>query len=377
MLRQIGEIVARARGREKLPLDQLARQVGVSPATLQSLERGEPGLSTAALDRLARHLGLDGAALLLGQERPQPRVSVFLRHSGMQDFNHDAQEALERALEAGRMLRSLNERLGVERLARPVGAALRNAGPSAALEGYNLAQVWRRHLQMPSQPMGDLGVLLEERFEVAVLVAALGSTAVSAAGLRGADAAAAVVLNAAHPELCANPPLARVHLAHELCHILHDPSEGGLHLVIERDREVKVRQRVARAEQRAKAFAAELLLPQTGLLELLGPTARTASPGEGRALVASARRHFGTPWEITVNHLNHRDYLANDVRETLLRQGPQGTPVGAASTRLPPPGGPSIALGDRVRRAHEDGTLTDGQVRVALGLSASEALPWG
>ena len=57
-----------------------------------------------------------------------------------------------------------------------------------------------------------------------------------------------------------NAVLARVYLAHELCHVLFDPSDGGLHIVLDvgSDRDVQA------AEQRARAFAAELLLPLPG-----------------------------------------------------------------------------------------------------------------
>jgi Zn-dependent peptidase ImmA (M78 family) len=378
VLERIGEIVARARTREHLGLDTLAKRADVDAALLRSLEGGAPGITTTQLDRVAVALGLDGASLLLGQEVLRPRMSVFLRHSGAQDFDHDAEALLDQALEAGRTLRFLDDRLGVEPGLRRSGAIpVREPGPGAAQDGYELARWVRRALlKTPSEPLRDLGALLEERFEVVVLDLPLGTEKMTAVGVRDASGAAAVVLNEQDPQRRENPQLARVHLAHELCHILHDPSDGGLHLVIERTDDDARGRSHERGEQRAKAFAAELLLPLHGLVDLLGTPKYTQSEGEGRSLAAGARRHFCTPWEIAVNHLNHQGFIADEVRLALLRQGPEGAPQGEIGTRLPKAGEPSIAVRDRVRRAHEDGFVTDGQVRVALGLTVDERLPW-
>lgn len=378
MLRQIGDIVIRARTREGVTVDKLAQQAGVDPAVLRALERGEAGISTAALDRVAQQLQLDGASLLVGEEVPHPRASIFLRHSGTQDFNHDAEEALDRALEAGRHLRFLNDRLGVEpSVRRSPEIRVREAGPQAASDGYELARRVRRLLKAPSAPIGDLGELLEERFEVVVLVAALGTPAMTAVSVRDTSGAAAVVLNSMDPKRRENLQLARTHLAHELCHLLYDPSDGGLHLVIDRlDDDDSRGQNVERAEQRARAFAAEFLLPLSGLVDLLRTPAYTESETVGRELVAKARKHFCTPWEIAVNHLNHQGYLSDDVRLALLRQGPRGASPGSIETRLPPDGSPSFVMRERVKRANEELIISDGQARVALGLSISEALPW-
>jgi len=56
--------------------------------------------------------------------------------------------------------------------------------------------------------------------------------------------------------------------------------------------------------------------------------------------------------------------------------GRAGAAPGDIGTRLPAAGAPSIALRDRVRRAHEEALLTDGQARVALGLTVDDRLPW-
>ena len=60
------------------------------------------------------------------------------------------------------------------------------------------------------------------------------------------------------------------------------------------------------AEQRARAFAAEVLLPLDGLTRKLGTPRAVTDPSPASALVATACSTFGTPHEITTNHLcNH------------------------------------------------------------------------
>jgi transcriptional regulator with XRE-family HTH domain len=378
VLRKIATIVQSARDKAGLAVEGLARLAGVELALLHALERGEPSLSTEQLRRVAEQLELDCGSLLLGQEVRRPTVSVFLRHGNAQDFAHDTEATLDHALEAGRMLRFLNDRLGLEpSLRRSRNITLREPGPSPFSDGYELARRLRRLLGLPLEALGDLGATIEDRFEIVVVVLPLGTAKMTAVSVRDDAGSAAIVLNADDPQRHENPQLARVHLAHELCHVLHDPSEGGLHLVIDRADEDDVRARhMRRAEVRARAFAAELLLPLQGLVDVLKTPRYVESEGEARELVVKARSHFCTPWEIAANHLNHHGYISDDARITLLQQGPQGAPVGTIGTRLPVPGAPSVVLAERLRRAHDEGIVTDGQARVALGLSVDSPLPW-
>lgn len=374
MLQQIGDIVSRVRAREGLSPDVLAQRAEVAESALIALEHGLPGLSTAALDRVASQLGLDGSALLAGQEVARPRVSVFLRHTGTQDFDHAAAAPLDQALESGRTLRSLNARLGRPATGRGDGTfRAHEATAQPERDGYACARSVRAWLNVPVDPLGDLRELLEERLEIAVVTAWLPRK-LTAASVRDGSGAAAAVLNEWDEDRSANPQLARVHLAHELCHLLFDPSEGGVHLVCDvRDDNAKL---IERAEKRARAFAAEFLLPLDGLTALLGPPLRERGAMKPRRMVAEARTHFSTPWEIAVNHLCNRKFVEPELRERLLREGPRGTVPGRIGTKLPPPDRPSIALRDRVRRAWDEGILTDGQVRVALGITLEQPLPW-
>lgn len=373
VLREIADIVKRARTRSKLSQEQLAARCDVDVETLRALEAAQPRISTAKLDRVAAELELDPTSLLLGEERARPAPAVFLRHKQWQDFPDAARIASERALEAARTLDSLDEVLGAgDARRRRADLTLFESPPTktAFLDGYALAARARRLLDFGGA-LPDLGALLEDELAIAVLVLPLGSTKLSALSIRDSLGAAAVVLNSGDPDRARNPQLARVHMAHELCHVLHDASEGGLHLVIDESDSA-----AGGAEKRAKAFAAELLLPDDGLRALLGDPRRVASETEARAIVGRARAHFGTPWEIAVNHLQNRKFISVAMQKKLLEKGPSGPLTGAAQTRLPIAGAPSIAVRGRAQAAHERGLITDGQARVALGLSAVQALPW-
>ena len=376
MLTQIGRIVRDARGRAALSVDELAKAAAVPATSIEALEAGKPGMTTTQLEHVARALCLAPAALLRGRAEVKPEPSVFLRHSGVMDFDEVDLPKLDKALDQGQLILELakltNEPPGLWRseLFAPRAAA-GDRPEAAAQEGYSFARAVRRSMTAPKLPLGDMRELLEDRFEIAVLVVALESTRVTALSIR-VPQGAAVVLNDRDPERAANPVLARVHLAHELCHVLFDPSAGGVHLVVD----VVSDRRDLRAEQRARGFAAELLLPLEGLVDRLGTPRATADSTRAEDIVAQAREHFRTPYEITVNHLANLGFLAPEIREWLVAGDRRASPLIAERTSLPQAGGNSVLLGHRVQRAHELRAITDGEARNALGIDALAPLPW-
>lgn len=375
MIDRIANVVKTVRQREASSLDDLAERSGVPLATLLALENGQPGITTAQLDDVANALSLDPVGLLGGNEVPRVLPSVFLRHSPLQDFNSNDSSVLDYALEQGRHLSNLRSLLR-----EPPSALQANVfenrltsadHPEApAKEGYRLAGMVRKWIGNTAAPIKDLAIVVEERFGIAILVLVLETNRSAAAGVR-AGQSAAIVLNDRDLQRLANPLLARVHLAHELCHLLFDPSDGGLHIVIDSfvDRKAHV------AEQRARAFAAEFLLPLDGLIQLLGNPREVSEIKAAQDLVAKARTHFGTPHEIAANHLCNQNFVKLRLRERLESEKTpfSGTPP---ETRLPSPGAPSRLVADYIQRAYRDGFLTDGEARGALGLDRLAPLPW-
>jgi Zn-dependent peptidase ImmA (M78 family) len=163
---------------------------------------------------------------------------------------------------------------------------------------------------------------------------------------------------------------ARGAIAHELSHLLHDPSDAGVQVVLdlEHDRSTHAN------EQRARAHAAELLLPRTGLQGLLGLPRAVAEHAEALELVRRAMDHFGASWELTANHLCNRGFVDRDLRVWLEAAHAHAPP--ARPMRLPASGAPSLLLADRTRRAHESALITDGEARAILGMESIDDLPW-
>lgn len=370
MLAAIGRIVARARTAAGLSRDELAAKTSTPTERIADVEEGRPGLTTTQLSRVADALNLDEAALVVGVERSTVLTpSVFLRHATIADFDHDDLAIMDRAIVRAGFMHRLGALLASPRVALP--NFREPAAERAAREGYDLARAVRAAIGSGEEPLDDLRVLAEERLDIAVLVEPLRSTRATAVGVR-LDAAAAIVLNANDPERARNPLLARVHIAHELCHLLFDPSEGGLHMVVD----IVADRRDLRAERRARGFAAELLLPQVGLISLLGAPRAVREPSAATKLVTDARHHFYAPHEITAHHLCNHGFIDHSLHDWIASPARASMPPSNCTTTLPSAGAPPLLLVERVRRAHALSLITDGEARTALDLDVLMPLPW-
>jgi transcriptional regulator with XRE-family HTH domain len=376
----IGRLVREAREQEKLSREALATPASVRLEALAALEEGQAFLSTAKLGRIAGALGLDPIAILEGQAVVRPDPTIYFRHARIADFHDEDVDRLRPALAAGLALLDCRALLGEPASLRsrftpePVGAS-----PHAS--GYDAARRVRAALGDRSGPLHDLWALLEERFDVAVCTAALRTRSVMAVTVKErVRGGAAIVMNAGFVNYRKRPLVGRVNLAHELAHVLFDPENDEVNMIVV-DR---VDPRDARGgtgiEQRARAFAAELLIPAHGLSSRFGAPIGITEPSTADALVDDVRGLFLTPAEITVNHLVNRGYIADDeaLREDLIRSAAMRSPVDtqALAPVIPPEGVRSAALLERVREAHDRGLLTDGRARELLGLAGGEPLPW-
>lgn len=375
MLDRIGQVVLTARKQAGLSRDDVAREAGVQAQALESLEAGKPGLTTTQLVAVARALFLDPVALLSGRKEERPVPSVFLRHAPAQDFDAEDHAVLDEALDESRELIRLRELLGRGPLCLQANIfqareAAADAPDAPAWDGYKLARDVRRSIGQPKEPFTDLRDLIEGRLGAMIVVRQLASRKVTAATVR-AGVAAAIVLSAADTQRGSNPLLARVILAHELCHALFDPLVGGLQIVVDENNDRKTNA----AERRARAFAAELLLPLDGLSSLLGPALSISNADAASQMVARARSHFGTPHEIAANHLCNHGFVHISLRERLEHDKTPFTGT-APITTLPRAGEPSIAVREHVEAAHRDGYLTDGEARSILRLDRLAQLPW-
>ncbi len=376
MLDRIRDIVRSIRERENWSLDDLALRSAVPVEVLAALEKGQPGISTTQLGDLASALSVDPLALLHGHELPRPTPSVFLRHHPVQDFDNRDALILDDALEQGRLLASLRSMLGepILGLQTPQLFVQREASsdrPDApAQDGYQLAREVRRWLNNTADRHMDLRAMLEECFGVAVVIRPLVSSGMTAASVRSRNTGV-IVLNSSDSQRLTNPLLTRVHLCHELCHLLFDPSNGGLHLVIDRETDKAIHA----AEQRARAFAAEMLLPREGLLKLLGTPHQVDVPAVALDLVARARSYFGTPHEIAANHLCNQRFVHIKLREWLEAEKADYR-GNLPETSLPLANATSLHVANLVEQAHRKTLITDGEARQILRLDRLDPLPW-
>ncbi len=213
----------------------------------------------------------------------------------------------------------------------------------------------------------DLRELAETTCGITVLVRRLATIGSSAFAVKAEDAAAILLA----PIMYLREPIARVWIAHELCHALFDMDAGGVHVVVDFDGDRHVHE----AERRARAFAAELLLPEAGLRKLVGPPTEVGGETAARNLVAMGRDHFGSTWQVAANHLCNLGFIAMNLRGWLERQPPPAM-TRAWATSLPETGAPSVHVATLTCRAYDAGHLTDGEVRALLDLDVMAPLPW-
>lgn len=353
-LEQLGEIFSTLRSLSGLAIGDVARAVGREVSAIRDAERGD--LDDALTTALAEHYGLDAEALrdgLVGRGGTES-AAVFLFHGAATSFDVRDLRVVDRAMRVARAF-TVTTQAGREGIAARARFRARPPnGPmpaDAAVQGYSLAREVRAALAFETEPLGDLRAFVEERFGAAVLVERFVSDDLRAlATLDASRACAAAVLEDEEPLRARNPLLARVYLAHELCHLLFDPVRPGrvqiaadLHSADAwmRSREAPSVERLL--ESRARGFAAELLIPRPGVEALFGEPRNPVSTLESAlGLVEWTLNHFATPQEIAVWHLINLGYIERRLANELLAAHIPGRPQD--TTTLPEPGAPPEPL---------------------------------
>lgn len=287
-----------------LSLAEVARKAALDERTVQRTEQGDGG-APEVLAALTGVYGVD-PALLKSQDVVglDETATLFLFSGDTRDLAaHDlsiAGLALHRARTGARSPQGRDGvRTRLERMpSSPAGPLPRDA----ARQGYALARDLRAALGDDPANAIDLTDVLR-RLGIVASSARLTSSTLRAISVLDRDrAAAAIVLNNYAKNLRSD--LRRVAIAHEICHLVYD-SVGPDTCVLALDRLTEQGSNPDLRESRARGFAAELLLPAAGLREHLGPPTHLMSEPEARQLVDKARMIYGTPWEITVNHLHN------------------------------------------------------------------------
>ncbi|MFP4204105.1 MAG: ImmA/IrrE family metallo-endopeptidase [Opitutales bacterium] len=142
----------------------------------------------------------------------------------------------------------------LDRLSRDVSASFKEIGRPFE-QGYWLAGWLRRKMKTQSESSPDLEHWLRE-WNIQILEESLPDGSIDALAVWGPRHGPAVLTNTTEPAKPAHPYGRRTTLAHEICHLLID-RERALPLG-----EVLGGNVAEHAEKRARAFAAELLLPR-------------------------------------------------------------------------------------------------------------------
>jgi len=364
----IGALVRTHRSTVGLSEEEVATRAHVPLPVLEAFEGGLGSITAAALDRVAYVLAIDATALRQGRIERAPTAALFFRQGAFADFREEEDqpkvvEAFERAL----ALQTANSILG-----RP--ASLRKdfsheePTPDAAHDGYRHARNVRSVLGNESRAMGDMAELLEERFDILVRTESLSSAKVDALALKEPQTGVAAAILNGSSRRRSNAWTARVDLAHELCHLLFDPPKAEIHLVVEQETDDGKSKGLA--EQRANAFAAELLLPLEGLRRVLGPPRYEMSTFQALDLVQRTRDEFKTPIEITVNHLINREYIVSFLQDRLIEQARH-----MMGGQTPPEPPRQDVLTRRVLDALDLDLISAGRARELLQLTPWDDLP--
>ncbi|MEO5728671.1 MAG: ImmA/IrrE family metallo-endopeptidase, partial [Byssovorax sp.] len=132
--------------------------------------------------------------------------------------------------------------------------------------GYTLADDFRAAFDLHDQPIASMRDLLERKLCIPVVQAELGNSIAGATIAAGDRRAIVVNLSGRNRNVFAR----RSTLAHELCHILFDPRERLRDLRVDEYDDLDRREDLVPdpVEQRANAFAVQLLAPQTSALRV-------------------------------------------------------------------------------------------------------------
>lgn len=265
----------------------VAKQARVTEQVVAACESSKR-LPLRTYEQIARTLGLDERFVgVRSQGVGNESVAVRLRTIGEADGSlaSSTVAALAEAAWVGATQSRLETALGfgLNRRGLLPNPSYGTSGYPAYMWGYDLAGQVRRLLQLePSEAIRSMRELVEEYFGIPLIQAELGE-AVAGATLES-DGHRCIVVNLSGENR--NVLRRRATIAHELGHLLFDPSQFLESLRVDTYDELEqMRERVAdKVEQRANAFAVELLAPQEAILDRF----KTAKEG-----LYGCMEHFG------------------------------------------------------------------------------------
>jgi Zn-dependent peptidase ImmA (M78 family)/transcriptional regulator with XRE-family HTH domain len=254
---ELGARLRQARESTGLTQDEVSRALGISRPAVTLIESGTRAVSSLELDRLAFLYGRDMRDFFAAEFGAENALAGLFR--GNRDIADDPESmsALRHCMAVGRELTNLERLVGIDR--DPASAVRYNPSAprskfDAIRQGTAIAEQERRRLGIGDAPLTDVTELLEKH-GVRTAVVDLPED-ISGLTVFDVEAGPFVVANRRDHLLRRN-----FSFAHEYAHVLLDCDSAGR---ISRDSE-----RMDLIEVRANSFAANLLMPEAGVREVL------------------------------------------------------------------------------------------------------------
>jgi Zn-dependent peptidase ImmA (M78 family)/transcriptional regulator with XRE-family HTH domain len=253
---ELGRRLRQARETCGLTQDDVALEMGMARATIVQIELGNRSVSGLELSRFSYLYARDIREFVAESFDEDSLASVLLRAED--DAGDGVRTALRDCISLGHQLRDLETLLGVTRSTASVAAY-----PSVSLgskweaiqSGTQTAQEERRRLGLGSAPLSDVPSLLETQGIRTGLIAM--PSGISGLMISHANVGLFVVVNRDHPAV-----RQRFSWCHEYAHLLLDRAQMG--------RVSRESERADLLEVRANVFAANFLMPEEGVRQLVG-----------------------------------------------------------------------------------------------------------
>lgn len=361
-------LVRRAREAAALRREQLAAWARLDLARLKDLEEGRAEFTWRELDRCARVFGLRVDDLLEGEAGRAPMTLLLRSHQSESSLEAQENLTVDSCELLGEFQRALRDIAELEQelcISRPAFPTIRKGTKKAELHpGESLARTVRRELGLGDDAIPSMVELLQT-LGLYVLWESKIERTLDGACARLPVPGVLVVLDEDFP----SPWRTRTTLAHELCHLLFD---------LGADRPVLLSPSHARGrhmddlERTAKAFAAHLLVPSSGVKLLVGSKEPTSEDAIG-AVGAT----FGVGRQLVINRLQQVFGFSEEQRDRMEKR--TAARYRADFTRDEPPersglrGEPLFGL---VHQALKQGRIPPSRARHILGLSVTEPLPF-
>lgn len=357
----------------------MAHLVGLEPAQIERIERGEAAPPFATLKRYARLFGARIDRFFESGGSASPTTLLF-RSAAEHGADLGSVLTADDLLVLGDFLASVAD---VDELERKLGEppAIVPRLESADLtdpewpQGQEFAARAREALGLGIEPIPSMRLLLEDRLHWSLFFVAPHELSPALQGASTIEPRPAILVNLVEGR--ESWWRTRVSLAHEMCHILYDSRTIARPYLISPQGELRGRRewaivdRFRGLERRANAFAVHFLAPSAAIRTVVGAS---MSPDSERAIDAVCTS-FGIGRTVAVRRLGHEYRISEETQNHLIERGSEHAPAKDHPDAAVVPGVRRGRLEALVDRASTAGLIEPVMARAILDIPLSEPLP--